>query len=221
MAGRAAAGEQLAMTKSIEQVPSSLERLAGWLTPAAEREFLLGDLAESYAVICGKNGRFSANCWYAGQLVRSLPAFFQLQATRWWVQRSFVMKAISKRESQHFLLGLMLLIPAVLIVIPGLISSFTGWSAPMNAIFDFLQGRTWLSWVIHPAVILGSLLVAFLLNGRNLFEISLRQEPEAFIGTLALRKGRWLSLSIVLVTVLFVTVIFLYLLAEHFAIFGL
>lgn len=199
-------------------LPNWLLRGVGWLIPAAEREFLLGDLVEVYEAVWVENGRFAANRWFISQIVRSLPAFIQLSLHH-WVQRSMMMKTNTKRDIQFFSLGVLLLVPAVLIVIPGLVSSFTGWSDPLNSIFNFLRSSIFLSWLTHPVVIMGGLLSALLLNAHSLFDFGMRREPQALVGTMTIHKGRRLPWIMVTTCTLFVTVIFLYLAAEFLAVF--
>lgn len=38
-----------------------------------ERQHLLGDLAEEYVLRCAYSSRASSNCWYWGQVLRSIP----------------------------------------------------------------------------------------------------------------------------------------------------
>ena len=70
-------------------------------------------------------------------------------------------------------------------------------------------------WLIHPAVILGGLVVAFVLNALPVLHISLHNQDEAWQGTISLRKGYWLHLIVLGTAVLFGLIIFLYLLAEN------
>ncbi len=52
--------------------PRLPERLLGWVTPAAEREFLLGDLEERYRDVLAARGKTAARVWYWSQTLRML-----------------------------------------------------------------------------------------------------------------------------------------------------
>jgi len=57
------------------EMPRWAERLLGWLASPHNRDVVLGDFAEVYQYIARREGRRRAAWWYAGQVVRSLPAF--------------------------------------------------------------------------------------------------------------------------------------------------
>ena len=171
-------------------------------------EFIIGDFVEEFEQVVAENGRFQANIWFGQQLIRSIPALCQ---RRW--QES--MKTLTKRDKQFFVFGSLALIPALMIGVTGSLHSLFGISAPMNNMFDFVRSTPLLAWLIHPAVILGGLVVAFVLNALPVLHISLYNQDEAWQGTISLRKGYWLHLIVLGTAVLFGLIIFLYLLAEN------
>lgn len=54
------------------------------LLPAAEREEVLGDLREEYALRRGAGGRFAAALWFWGQVLGSVPALLGRSGWRGW-----------------------------------------------------------------------------------------------------------------------------------------
>lgn len=185
--------------------PTLAESVLHWL---GVPEFIIGDFAEGFEQVALRNGRFSANIWYWQQIILSAPALCQ---RRWQT----IMKTLTKRDKQLFLLGLLSLIPAFLIGVTGSLHSLFGFSAPMNRMFDFLYSSPLLAWIVHPAVILGGLAMAFILNALPVLQISLRNQDKALVGTISLRKGYWLHLGVLATAVLFGLIIFIYLLVEN------
>ncbi len=185
--------------------PRLVERLLGWL---GVPDYIIGDFVEEFARGVVRNGRFRANIWFWQQLIRSTPVLYQ---RRWQA----IMKTLSKRDKQFFVFGIFLLIPALLIGVTGILHSVFGILAPMNNMFDYLYSSPLLAWIVHPVVILGGLTAAFILNALPVLQISVRNQEEALVGSLTIRKGYWLHLGILATAVLFVLVIFLYLLVEN------
>jgi hypothetical protein len=56
-----------------------LLRLAAWVLPEAEREWMLGDLQEEHARLMGERGTVAARRWLLGETVRLL-----LDAAKTW-----------------------------------------------------------------------------------------------------------------------------------------
>jgi len=185
--------------------PRIAEVLLHWLgTP----DYIIGDFVEGFESVMVRNGRFRATVWFWQQLIRSTPTLCQ---RRWQI----MMKALTKRDKQLFVFGVFLLIPALLIGVTGVLHSVFGISTPMNNMFDFLYSSPLLAWIVHPAVILGGLAAAFLLNALPVVQISVRNQEEVLVGSLTIRKGYWLHMGVLATAVLFLLGIFLYLLAEN------
>lgn len=201
---RAESGER-GMKQKPGEPPRFAQTLLHWL---GAPNYVIGDFVEEFEGLVGRNGRFQANVWFWQQLIRSTPA---LCRRRWQT----VMNTLTKRDKQFFALGILLLIPALLIGVTGILHSVFGISAPMNNMFDYLRSSPLLAWLVHPAVILGGLAAAFILNAVPVLQISVRNQEEALVGSLTIRKGYWLHLGVLVTAVLFVLVIFLYLLVEN------
>ena len=208
------------MTNSHPKPPRLAEKLLARL--AAVHEPIVGDFAEEFAQMVEENGRFQAFTWYYQQLIRSLPALVQLNLTEQYERRWHPMiKALTTRDKLFLVLGILLLIPAALIGTTGILSSAFGMSGPMNSMFDFLQSSPLLAWIVHPVTIMGGLAAAFLLNALPVFQVSMSNQEDRLVGTIAIRKGYVLQLAVISVVSFFVSLIFLYLLAENFGILGL
>lgn len=193
------------MSDKLTHSPHFAEKMLGWL---GVPDYIIGDFVEEFEEMLVRNGRFRANIWFWQQFIRSTPTLCQ---RRWQI----MMKTLSKRDKQLFVLGLFLLIPALLIGVTGILHSVFGISAPMNNMFDFLHSSPLLAWIVHPAVILGGLAAAFILNALPVLQISLRNQDEALVGSLTIRKGYWLHMGVLVTAVLFILIIFVYLLVEN------
>ena len=170
-------------------------------------DFIIGDFAEEFEQVV-ENGHIQANIWYWSQLFRSTPTLCQ---RRWQA----TMKTLTKRDKQFFVLGVFLLIPALLIGVTGVLHSVFGISAPMNNMFDYLRNTPLLAWIIHPGVILGGLVGAFILNALPVLHISVQNQADSFVGSVSIRKGYWLHMMVLGTAVLFLLIIFSYLVVEN------
>lgn len=202
--------------------PRMAEKLLHLLAPPAGREWIMGDFREEFAEGVGENGRFRATIWYWQQLFRSAPALYRLKLIHQYERRWLpMMTTLSKRDKQFLFLGVLLLIPAMLIGIPGILFSAFGLAGPMNGIIGFLESSPLLAWLIHPVLIMGGLAVAFLLNALPVFQFSLSNQEDRFVGMIAIRKGRLLHLTVIGVVAFFALLIVTYLLAENLGFFQL
>jgi len=107
--------------------------------------------------------------------------------------------------------GILFLIPALSISVSGILFSLFG----NTSIFSDLQ-RTVSFWniLVHPAVVLGGLALAILINLLAVLKLQVKSEDEHFVGKISIKKSAW-NLFPLLIGGLLATVIFLYLLAEN------
>ena len=190
--------------------PRLAERLLGWLDAP---EHIIGDFAEEFELVVLGNGRYSATIWYWRQLIFSTPTLCQ---RRWQT----IMTTLTKREKQNLILSVLLLIPAMLIGVPGLLFSIFGWAGPMNSVFGVLESSATLSWLIHPLTVMGGIAVALLLTAWPVIRLEVNGQQDLLI-SLTIRKGYWLHLVVLGTAVFFILLIFAYLLAENFGVFNI
>ena len=118
----------------------------------------------------------------------------------------------AEREQKLAWLGLILYIPAIVLVSSGVAfslgySTLSALTAPFTNTFG------------NPVIVLGGLLVGFLLALLPILRVNLRNHDGELVSTIRL-KLNWLNILIVGMSLLMVSVIFVYLLAENFGIFA-
>lgn len=130
------------------------------------------------------------------------------------------MKTYSKRDKQVLLLSVVLLFPAMLIGIPGLLFSVLGFAEPMNSIFGIVESSFWLSWLFHPVTIMGGIATSFLLTAWSVVTLDLSNENSHLLGSITIRKEYKLHLLVLGTAVFFTLLIFAYLLVENLQLFS-
>lgn len=198
------------MTDKFSTPPKLAERLLEWLKAP---DYIVGDFSEEFEMEVVQSGRFRACFWYWQQLLRSAPNLLQ---RRWQT----AMKTLTKRDRLSLTFSILLLVPAMLAVIPGVLYSVFGVAGPMNAIFDTIDRYIWLSWLLHPVLILGGMLLALLLVLWPMVRFEVNNEQDRLVGSFTIRKGLWLHLLVVSTVVLFGLLIFIYMAAEELQIFA-
>ena len=117
------------------------------------------------------------------------------------------------------LAGIVSMFPAALIVIPGIAQSLLGFrfiNDALDALFaDPALGFT--KAVTHPAIILGGLMIAFMLNALPLLRLTFDAE-ETSIVTRILLKGRSLNLFVTAVSLLLFATMLAFSVVENFQI---
>lgn len=197
------------MNDKHSEPPRVAETLLRWL---GAPDYIIGDFVEEFEGAEVRNGRFRANIWFWQQLLRSAPALSQ---RRWQT----IMTTLTKRDKQSLILSAVLLIPAILVVISGLLFSLFGLPGPMNALFGVFESNAWLSWLIHPVAIMGGLALALLLTAWPVVRLEVDNHQDRLVGSLTIRKGYWLHMVVLGTAVFFVLLIFIYLFAENLLLF--
>lgn len=107
--------------------------------------------------------------------------------------------------------GFLFLIPAMFIAVPGILFSLFGYADA----FDGLQ-RSLNFWdmLVHPAVVLGGLALAILINLLSVLKLNVASEGDEIVSTISVKKSAW-NLVPLLLGGMLAAVIFLYLVAEN------
>ena len=190
--------------------PKLVEKFLGFILNRDDAEILLGDLSEEFFILTTKYGLFTGRILYWFRVIKSVHSFLVLSKNKF--TRSYFMYDIfqSKNDKKIAVTGLVLIVPAILLCVGGLLQSFLGITSVSNAL-------NYQSFIFSTFVILGGLFVAFLINMLSIFHI--KYQNGDIIGTLRI-KGKLINLLIIGAIVLFGSIIFLYLLVENFQIFA-
>jgi len=200
--------------------PPFAEKLLTWLLTEVDQEAVLGDFAEEYAYLFTHDSQQRAWQWYWLELAKSLPALLQLKRHEVTERTSIMLSSSFATQDKRLMwLGLVTLLPALLIVIPGVLFSVFGIARPMNALDALFIRYTPLELLIHPLLILGGVFVALLLNASAIVRVNLQRETDGLTATIRL-KNQLVNWLVVGFGVSLLGIIFIYLLAENFQIFA-
>lgn len=122
-----------------------------------------------------------------------------------------------KTDSRYTLLGYAALIPAFLIVFTGLMQGVFGITAP-NVMLDNMFGQFHkLRLIIHPAFVIGGLLIAIGINLLSVFKISFTPQAGALITTIT-TQWKKANITALCVSLFLLSSILLYAIGENFRI---
>jgi hypothetical protein len=166
------------------------------LLPEYSREVILGDLQETFAQIEVERGAAFARSWYWHETLAALPNFalHSLQSTQ--IRRQTVNgntwndNWFGKQNSLIAGVALLLLLPALLIVVPGLLFSFFG--KPIEASLNSVPGAAQLlAWVDNPIIVLGGLFIALVINLMAVMQIKLESVEDTYRAIFTVRRKTW------------------------------
>jgi hypothetical protein len=176
------------------------------------RDAVLGDFREIFDEKANNDGLEAARRWYWIEAFSSTPHLvYNLINKQIFWRRAMTDSTLLHTGPKTALWGTLFLIPALLIAVPGMLFTLFGYSD----IFDGLQIPFNLrNLLVHPAVVLGGLTLAILINLLAVIKLRVENERNQFVGTILLKKSAWNLIPLILGGLLAV-VIFLYLVAEN------
>jgi hypothetical protein len=193
--------------------PKLAERILSLLLTPEDAETVLGDFAE----ICNQqNSQRQAHTWYWGETFRSAPALLQLKLSRQF-ERSFTdMNKNMELHNKNFLwISLLALIPALMLIVPGLFQSLLGNLGPSSALDNFFTRAPFIEFLRHPAILLGGLLLAFVLNLLPALNVRFEQSPAGLTSVITF-KPALLHWALIGMSLLMVAIITIYVFLENF-----
>lgn len=172
-----------------------------------EKEVVLGDFEELFHKILGHSNVRKARSWYWMQVCRSAPALIQLKLSNEF-ERSFttMIKNMNLHNKPSLLISLIALIPALIVIIPGIMQSGFGYFEANKAL-----DATWvkvpvLKTLISPVVLLGGLFLIFILNAIPAMKLRFERQPEGLTSVITFKPVplHWIfvGLSILMVGIL-------------------
>lgn len=167
--------------------PASAQRLLQAVLPQPMADALLGDLEEHFQQLAAQRGTAQARCWYWQEALLSLPRLTLYALEIGELRRISVTGPISARQPiWGTALSLLFLLPALLIVIPGLLFNLTGVDLPKQ--LGNLVGPRLKSWIDTPWIVLGGLVVVLAINVLAVAVIKVENTGEAVRLTLEVKK---------------------------------
>jgi hypothetical protein len=199
--------------KDLFQPPRLAERILAWLLMPEDAEAVLGDFAEN-------SNQFSnqglANAWYWKETLRSASALLGLKLARQF-ERSFTVmnKNIGLHNVNFLWISLVALIPALLLIIPGMLQSLLGNMGPNNAMDNLYANAPYLEILRNPIILLGGLLLAFILNLLPALALRFERGPAGLTGVITFKPVliHWVFIG---VSLLMVGIILIYAFFENF-----
>jgi len=190
--------------------PKLVEKFLGFILSREDAEVLLGDFAEEFFTLTTKYGLFTGRILYWIGVIKSTRSFMVLSKNKF--TRTYFMYDIfqSKNDKKMAVTGLVLIVPAILLSVGGLLQSIFGITSVSNAL-------NYQSIIFSPFVILGGLLGAFVINMLSIFHI--KYQDGDIVSTLHI-KGKLINLAVIGAITFLGSIIFFYLLVENFQIFA-
>ena len=119
-------------------------------------------------------------------------------------------------HNRNFLwISLIALLPALLLVIPGVSQSLLGYMGPNNAMDNLYANAPYLEFLRSPFILLGGLLLAFILNVLPALTLRFERQPEGLTGVITF-KPVLVHWAIVGLSLLMVGIILVYAFFENF-----
>lgn len=191
--------------KSSPKPPKLGERLLRLFLHQEDSETILGDFTEEYYNIVRQFGHRRAWRWYWLEVLKSTPSLILL--TQCKLKRSDIVERLSFFEQNNnvALIGLILSIPAFILVFGGILQSGFGLSQFNEAVNHDI-------FIFHPIILMGGLMLAFALN--LIPVVRIKFEEGNLVGMIKIR-GKLLNLGFATFCCLLAAIIFVYLLFEN------
>ncbi len=194
--------------------PALAQRLLQAVLPHPMANAFLGDLEEHFYQLAVQRGAAHAKRWYWQETLLALPRLTLYSFEIGELRRLSVTGPTSARQPiWGTALSLLLLLPALLIVIPGLLFNLTGADLPTQ--LGTLVGPMLKSWIDNPWIVLGGLLVALAINTLAVAKVKFEDNGEAVRLTFEVKK-RLANLVLLALAIFLGLSIFGYLIAENF-----
>jgi len=192
------------------------EHFLNLLVDAQDADALLGDFAEEYADRARALGDWKAGLWYWSQIAGSSRSLLSLRFHRELERRKFMNNTLIQ-DKRFIVIGLLALLPALLIVIPGALQSGLGITSLNDGLDAAYHRFPPLTFLIHPVILLGGLLLTFGLNLLPALGFHIERGPQGLNATVTFKK-KWLHWALVGFSLLLVAILLGYSLTENFII---
>jgi len=202
---------------SFLQPPRLAERLLASILTPDDAEAVLGDFAELFNTNAYQSNLQKAQFWYWIQTFKSAPSLIRLKLSNELERRMETMiKNLNLHNKSSLWISLISLIPALLLVIPGIMQSGLGYLGPNDALDTMFAKAPALQILLSPIVLLGGLLLAFILNLTPAIKLRFERQPEGLTSVITFKPVilHWIFVGI---SLLIVGMILVYAFFENFA----
>jgi hypothetical protein len=203
--------------KKFLQPPRLAERFLTFLLTQESPESVLGDFAELFNANAYQSTLKKAQIWYWAQIIKSAPSLIQLKLSNELERRLEPMvKNLNLHNKSSLWVSLIALIPALLLVIPGIMQSGLGYLGPNDALDTMFAKVPALQILLSPIVLLGGLLLAFILNLTPAIKLRFERQPEGLTSVITFKPVilHWIFVGM---SLLIVGIILVYAFFENFA----
>jgi hypothetical protein len=201
---------------SFLQPPRLAERLLASILTPDDAEAVLGDFAELFNTNAYQSNLQKAQFWYWIQTFKSAPSLIRLKLSNELERRMETMiKNLNLHNKSSLWVSLIALIPALLLVIPGIMRSGLGYLGPNDALDTMFAKAPALQILLSPIVLLGGLLLAFILNLTPAIKLRFEHQPEGLTSVITFKPVilHWIFVGI---SLLIVGIILVYAFFENF-----
>lgn len=202
---------------SFLQPPRLAERFLTFLLTRDSSESILGDFSELFNGNAHRNSLRKAQVWYWFQIFKSAPSLIRLKLSNELERKLGTMiKNLNLHNKSSLWVSLIALIPALLLVIPGLIQSGLGYLGPNDALEAMFARAPALQILLSPVVLLGGLLLGFILNLVPAMKLRFERQPEGLTSIITFKPVilHWIFVGM---SLLMVGIILVYAFFENFA----
>jgi hypothetical protein len=199
------------------QPPNLAEQVLTFLLTQENAEYVLGDFAEMYNAYGHQGNLRKAQIWYWIQIIKSAPSLIQLKSSNELERKLETMiKNLNLHNKSSLWVSLIALIPALLLVIPGIIQSGLGYFGPNDALEAMFAKAPALEILLSPVLLLGGLLLAFVLNLTPAVKLHVERQPDGLTSVITFKPVllHWILVGI---SLLLVVIILVYAFFENFA----
>ena len=149
-------------------------------------------------------------------IIQSAPSLLQIKLSN-KLQRSFETMStnLNSHNKSSLWISLIAIIPALALVIPGILQSGLGYFGANNAREALFTAVPALEFLINPIILLGGLFLAFIMNVPPAMTFHLERKPEGLTSTITFKPVllHWIFIG---TSVLMVSIILIYGFVENF-----
>lgn len=202
--------------KKVYQPPIFGETIISFLLTEENAEEILGDLAEMFNAHGRQSGLRNAQTWYYFQIIRSTPLLFLLKLSN-ILERNFQIMStnLNNHNKSTLWISLIAVIPAMVLIIPGLLQSGLGYYGATDARDALFAAAPVLELLLNPIILMGGLLLAFAMNVFPALSLHFERKPEGLTSTITFKPIllHWVFIG---VSFLMVGIILVYAFFENF-----